>query len=157
MNNTKHSRGQHSYGSEFVITSLLLGGIALIVSDIPFHIMIQNFIQILGNTIVAVKQFFMANIIQPYVQMELSDLVGALLITVSSGLLVVQIRKRIICTAYESSVCPVCDSKLHRIHRSRWQLGLSKVLFLSSGFYRCEKCQHSSLHFYPKTTHFDQG
>ncbi|NQT63506.1 MAG: hypothetical protein HQ556_11150 [Candidatus Marinimicrobia bacterium] len=157
MNTKKISREQSKYRSELTITSLLLGGVALLYTDIPFHIMVQTFIQGVGDATAAVKQFFVSIFIEPFVQMEFSDFLGILMIVISLGLMIVQIRKRMISSSYESHSCPLCDSKLHRIHRNRWQLWLSKTLYLSSGYYHCDTCDHSSLRFYQKTPHLHRG
>ena len=157
MKDLRNSKEHHNYRNELTITGLLLGGMALLYTDIPFHIMIQTFIQHIGSATAAVKQFFVSIFIEPFVQMEFSDFVGILMITISFGLMIVQIRKKMISTSYESHTCPLCDSKLHRIHRNRWQLWLCKALYLSSGYFHCETCDHSSLRFYQKTPHLRQG
>ncbi|MBC8375854.1 MAG: hypothetical protein H8E26_07390 [FCB group bacterium] len=157
MNTKKITREQHNYRSELTITALLLSGVGLLYTDIPFHIMVQTFIQRLGDATVSVKQFLVSIFIEPFVQLEFSDIVGILMIVISLGLMIVQIRKRMISSSYESHSCPLCDSKLHRVHRSRWQLWLSKALYLSSGYFHCDTCDHSSLRFYQKTPHLHRG
>lgn len=157
MNNKKNPQGQQRYHTELTITGLLLSGVALLFTDTPFHIVVQKLIQLISNAWVAVRQLIFSTFFEPLVQMEFSDLVGILLITISLALMITKIRNGIISTSYESNTCPSCDSKLHRIHRSKWQLLLSKSLYLSSGYYRCETCDHSKLRFYQKTQHLHQG
>ena len=157
MNKKNNPRGQQHYHTELTITGLLLSGVALLFTDIPFNIIVQKPIHLIGDAVVAVKQTFISMLFDPLVQMEFSDLIGILLITISLGLMIVQIRNRIISTSYESHTCPLCHTKLHRIHRNRWQLWVSKALYLSSGFYHCETCDHSTLRFYQKTPHLHRG
>ena len=157
MNNKYNPKGQQHYHTELTIMGLLLSGVVLLFTDIPFHIIVQGLIQFIGDALIALKQNFVSTLIEPLVQMEFSDLVGILLITTSLGLTISQLRNRIISTSYESHTCPSCNTKLHRIHRNRWQLWVSKALYLSSGCYHCETCDQSTLHFYQKTPHLHGG
>ncbi len=157
MKGMKRTAGQSNFRNELIITGLLLGGISLLYTDIPFHIMIQSIIHRLGEATVAAKEFLVSILIEPFVQLEFSDLVGILMISIAIGLIILQIRKKMITSSYESHTCPFCETKLHRIHRSKWQLWLSKALYLSSGYFHCETCSHSSLRFYQKAPHLHEG
>ncbi len=75
----------------------------------------------------------------------------------ASGLFVGQLRKRMISSSSEANECPACSHKLHRIHRRPWQRSLSKLLLLGSGYFHCDTCGFSSLHFYHKSTHLKHG
>lgn len=158
MNRIQHKQSKpYSYKIELVIAGLMMSGVALLTTDVPFHVMILKLIQFIGSSIEVIKQSCISIFIRPLVQMEFSDLIGLMLITSSFGLLLRQIRQRIISRSFESHNCPVCHNRLHRIHRHRWQLILSKALYLSSGYYQCESCQHSSLYFYEKSPHLNRG
>ena len=148
---------QIGYHTELIVSGLLMVGVILLISDVPFHIIIQNSIQLISDTIVGIKSFFISIFVSPLRDMEFSDLAGMILIAISFGLMIGQLRKRMISTSFESHSCPECNETLHRIHRSKGQLMISKILYLSSGYYRCETCDHSSLRFYPKTPHLHHG
>jgi len=158
MNRIQHKQSKpYHYRIDLAITGFMISGVALLATDIPFHVIILKLIQFIDNSIDVLKQSILSIFITPLVQMEFSDLIGLLLIASSFGLLLRQIRQRIISNSFDSHTCPVCHNHLHRIHRNRWQLILSKALYLSSGYYHCETCNHSSLYFYEKSPHLNRG
>ncbi len=156
-----HIRNDHpksyNYKFEFTIIALMLSGFSLLTTDLPLHIIVRNFIYFFVSSIDKMEQFFISTFITPLHHMEFSDLVGMLLIIISFILIIRQIRQRLFTIASEAHTCPACHTRLHRIHRYRWQHLLSKVLYLSSGFYHCDTCDYSSLYFYRKSPHLNQG
>lgn len=157
MKKNSHVSVWGSYRTELTITTLLLGGVALMVTDQPIHLLVHKFIQLLRDSYTTLKGVAVSIFIEPFVHLEVSDIIGVMLITIALGKTLVHIRRKMITNSYEARTCPICHSKLHRIHRNKWQLWLSRAFYLSSGYYHCSACDHSSLRFFQKTPHLHQG
>lgn len=157
MKKQKHASPGRNYRTELTITTLLLCGIALMTTDQPIHVLIQKSVKLVQDSYLTCKQLGYAIFVEPFVHLQVSDVLGLIFIATAMGLTIMHIRKSMISTAYASHSCPLCNSKLHRIHRSKWQLWLSRALYLSSGYYHCSACDHSSLRFYQKTPHLHRG
>ncbi|NQV49537.1 MAG: hypothetical protein HQ507_03520 [Candidatus Marinimicrobia bacterium] len=122
MSKSATSGSKHiSYGTEIIISGLMILGIFLLRTEIPFQVIILSAIQFLGKALNDAKQFLVSIFIDPVLRMEVSDLFGLFLIMYSSVLFIGQLRKRMVSSSYASNQCPVCSHKLHRIHRNRWQ------------------------------------
>ena len=145
------------YRTEIVISALLALGVFLIRTEIPLQVIILNSIHYAGQVFNDARHFLTVGFVDPLKQMQVSDIFGLVLIMYSSGLFIGQVRKRMISSSFEPNECPACNHKLRRIHRSRWQRFLSKSLYLSSGYFQCETCGHTSLHFFNKSTHLKRS
>jgi len=155
--NLKNQSKSNDHRNELVVTGLTIWGVALLVTDLPFHVIIQMLIQFLGDTFDMLIQACISIFVTPFIQGEFSDIIGMILIALSIALTIGQLRRRMISHSNESNTCPGCNHKLHRIHRKSWQLLLSKTLYLSSGYFHCATCDHSSLRFYQKIPHLNRG
>jgi len=152
-NNDTSGSKYNSYGTDLLISGLMILGVFLFRTEIPFQMIIFSATQLVGKAFSDTKEFLGSIFIDPLLRMEISDIIGLFLIVYASGLFIGQLRKRMISSSSEANECPACSHKLHRIHRNRWQRLLSNSLYLSSGFFQCETCGYSSLHFYHKSTH----
>ena len=86
---------------------------------------------------------FVTNIIT---RIEISDLVGMILIFISLILIFRRMRIRIIQRFNQLSDCPKCGKDLHRKHRTRNQKILSWILHMKMMHYSCRKCDYHGLY-----------
>ncbi len=142
---------------ETIILSLLISGIYLLITDVPLQVILQNLIGSIGRNYYALKQAIVSSIQAMVYGMEFSNLMGILLMIISLILMLSRIRDRVISRSPSSHYCPSCSHRLHRIHRSRSQRIMSKLLHLSSGYYRCDSCGQSSIHFSKRPLHLSKG
>ena len=86
---------------------------------------------------------FVTNIIS---RIEISDLVGIILIIISLLLIFRRIRIRIIQRFNKLSDCPQCGQDLKRKSRTTNQKILSWILYIKMMHYSCSKCDYHGLH-----------
>ncbi len=142
---------------ETLIVGLLISGFSLLYTDTPIQVLIHKFIKAIGSNYNLIKHTIVSSLQSIIYNMEFSDLVGTILIVISLSLMLNRVRNRIIAHSPDSNLCPSCNHKLYRIHRSRGQRMVSKLLYLSSGNYHCIECGESSLHFYKRSIPLSQG
>ena len=156
--NYKHLyHSKQKYGNELLITILLICGVALLVSEVDLRSIVQKFGQLTSNAIHAIQTTFYELIIDPIAQLETSDTVGLLLLTISFGLIIRQVRSYVIVTFFDSNTCPECGHKLHRIHRTRLQHLVTSFMLLDSAYLQCSGCRHTSFRFFQRAPRQNLG
>ena len=80
-------------------------------------------------------------------RIEISDLVGIILIVISIFLVLRRIRIRIIQRFNKLSDCPECGEDLNRKRRTTNQRILSWILYMKMTNYSCSKCNYHGIHF----------
>jgi hypothetical protein len=140
--------GYKVHGSELLIVILLICGISLLVSEIALQQLLQEFGEITSDAIHSIETTFNALVIEPISQLETSDSVGLLLLTISFGLILRQVRSYMVVTFFDSTTCPECGHKLHRYHRTRLQHMITRFMLLDSVLLKCSGCSHTSFRFF---------
>jgi hypothetical protein len=75
-------------------------------------------------------------------QLSVSELIGYSLVFLSLIFILFRIRYRFLTSDYyREPTCPRCGSDLHRIHRSKLDRFLSKILFPHARRYLCKKSE----------------
>ena len=105
---------------------------------IIFNNIINFIIEIISSILL-----FVTNIIS---RIEISDLVGIILIIISIFLIIRRIRIRIIQRFNKLSDCPKCGKDLLRKRRTTNQKILSWIFYIKMMHYSCSKCDYHGLH-----------
>ncbi len=151
--NSYHYPKQANYRIEIIIAILTFLGVCFIQNSLDIRTVFQIVLGAIGNVAQFIRQSFETIIINPIVEMDGSDMVGVLLLATAFSLAVRRVRQYLTSSASGACACPSCGEKLHRIHRTRGQHLISKILCLDSACLHCEKCDYNSLLFSNKVAH----
>ena len=138
----------------------MIVGIYLLVEEVSIWFFVLDVIESIQT---AVRQSFssVSQAFSMYVStLELSDLVGFLLVVSAVVILAVRARRRfIVSDRYVGAFCPKCGSSLLRLHRFRSDQILSKILFLKFHRYQCSnsECDWGGLRKPARTRTYNYG
>ncbi len=102
---------------------------------------IQGIIIYIKDIIIAILSFI-ASIVR---NIEISDLVGIILIFIALIMIFRRLRNRIIERYSQLSECPKCGQNLHRRHRAIQQKLLGWILYAKVKQYSCNKCNYHQI------------
>ncbi len=130
------------YNFEITVILLLGFGIFLLVEDLEIKHYIANFIRSILYGIINIFEIIRDKIIHTIKKIEFSDIVGIAFILLAFYLITNRWRERMILRYSSTLVCPKCDKKLHRIHKTIYQKLLSFMFFLKVKNYKCAICSY---------------
>ena len=148
-------RGEHhmrellgKYWVEVIFGLGLVLGIYLLVEDVSIWAFVLDVYQ---SILFAIRTFSssISQAMTVYVSsLELSDLVGFVMVIGAVVILLVRARRRYLQSdRYVGRFCPICGNAIVRLHRTRGDQILSQVLFFKFHRYRCgnQECDWAGL------------
>ena len=128
------------YHEEFKILICFILGFLLLKYDWNLKSSILMFFHEVFNKFLKFVVLSLINMSEYLLMLNFSDIVGLFFIFIASILSFMRIRNNLISRHHLSRECPICYSKLKRIHSSIYQ-NLIKVVFrLKTKNYLCPKC-----------------
>ena len=131
------------YHEEFKILLCLILGFLFLKYDWNLKLSVTMFLFDVFNGLLKFIIISLKNITKYLSILTFSDVMGIFLICIAIALSFMRIRNNLVSRHHLSRECPVCYSKLKRIHSSTYQNIIKVVFRLKTKNYLCPKCFYS--------------
>ena len=133
------------YNYEITVLLLFLSGLFLLLEKMNIK---KELFNILKKVILFIKDiiiYILSIVVKIIRSIEISDLIGMILIAMAFIMVIKRIRSRFIQKFSQLSECPKCGEDLNRAHRTTKQKLLGWLLYVKAMHFSCKKCDYHGL------------
>ena len=133
------------YKYEITVLFLFASGIFLLLEKMNIKRELFNILKKVIFFIMDIIIYILSIVVKIIRNIEISDLIGMILIMMAFIMVITRIRTRIIQRFSQLSECPKCGEDLNRAHRTRKQKLLGWLLYVKVMHFSCKKCDYHGL------------
>lgn len=141
---------------ELIALLVILFGIFLLIEPFEIRESLWKGLRWLSDTLTWLADVGARQVVGYFKSFTISDLLGWILLISASIFFAWRIRVRFLHSeTWRARACPKCGSRLHRVHRSRFDILLGRSLLPHSRRYQCENadCGWSGLRYHDYKKH----